>query len=111
MCRVRSRPCRRRRRRLARDARSAARLNPGSFTISREDYRWRHVAAPEQEANDLALGGTDSDTGPGADRGNHGRTGQTDSDTGPGADGAGRGGSGRSDTDSGPGADRGGHGR
>jgi phosphohistidine swiveling domain-containing protein len=29
-------------------------LNPGSFTISREDYRWRHVATPEQEANGAA---------------------------------------------------------
>lgn len=54
---------------------------------------------------------TDSDTGPGADRGNHGRTGHTDSDTGPGADRGGRGGTGSSDSDSGPGADRAGHGR
>ncbi|HYH98353.1 PEP/pyruvate-binding domain-containing protein [Hyalangium sp.] len=32
----------------------SGRLNPGSFTISRGDYRWRHLAAPEQEEDDAA---------------------------------------------------------
>jgi phosphohistidine swiveling domain-containing protein len=32
----------------------SGRLNPGSFTISRGDYRWRHLYAPEQEADDAA---------------------------------------------------------
>lgn len=32
----------------------SGRLNPGSFTISRGDYRWRHLCAPEQEADDAA---------------------------------------------------------
>jgi phosphohistidine swiveling domain-containing protein len=32
----------------------SGRLNPGSFTISRGDYRWRHLCAPEQETDDAA---------------------------------------------------------